>query len=385
MNYHKPLILSLVLLMFSACSGAGQTPSAPQPPGGPDSPAAYVVSGTVVNTAGQPVADADITLRSGYAGVGDIRAKSGADGRYQVNIPEGSWIAQANKWVSYHNRTYCLSARPNNTEPIWANTGAVRDFTLVTHGENPRGGEPYGGELNINVYLEGATYGSAQTVVISLTPEGPLLDGSQGITLQGPLTFTYEQYSVYPVNLYDLPLGRYRVSAAWQQADGSLRSLVATNGSSDSPDYKSDIVQFDGGMMACDTKHYNVVELTTAGSAPVPGNPSESAMIRGSLTAPAGHSLQGSYVIACPLEGGCDAGGNAVQIEATENQAIFEISELTAEAHAVFAWKDVNGNDDIDEGDLLGIYTLNGEDAAAVTPPASNIQIVLEVIQGPTR
>lgn len=100
--------------------------------------------------------------------------------------------------------------------------------------------------------------------------------------------------------------------------------------------------------------------------------------VSGTLTMGAGGDLNGTLVVACFLAGSqCDEAKSAVtQITAGGTEGQFSFSGLAAGEYAVYAFKDMNGNNIPDDGDWYG------EAAQTVTPPASGLLISMQVIGG---
>ena len=65
----------------------------------------------------------------------------------------------------------------------------------------------------------------------------------------------------------------------------------------------------------------------------------------------------------------------------TDASGTYTLTGLSTGSYQIVAWKDVNANQDPDNGDYLGIYAQGG----AVSPPATGIDIAMEVIsEGPS-
>lgn len=119
---------------------------------------------------------------------------------------------------------------------------------------------------------------------------------------------------------------------------------------------------------------------------PVPNptpNPSPTPVagtISGTVTAPAGVSLTGTVARACLFSdiednGLCDA---PVDIQA-DAAGVYTITNLQAAPYAVGAFTDTDGNGTLAPGEYFGIYGT-GEAFTPVTPPATGINITLEVV-----
>ncbi|HEX2865058.1 MAG TPA: hypothetical protein VHN99_10855 [Deinococcales bacterium] len=101
--------------------------------------------------------------------------------------------------------------------------------------------------------------------------------------------------------------------------------------------------------------------------------------ISGTLNLTGSGSLGDMYVLACPASGDCgSADAKVAQTSSSGKTASFTVSGLSNQKYQVFAWGDKNGNQDIDAGDLLGMYTDDGQNPKLVTPPASGLAIAVE-------
>lgn len=72
-----------------------------------------------------------------------------------------------------------------------------------------------------------------------------------------------------------------------------------------------------------------------------------------------------------------------VTLSADTRTGSYTIPGLEAGSYAVAGWKDINQNQTVDSGDYFGVY-LVGRQVALVRPPASNINLSLELTSGTT-
>lgn len=72
-----------------------------------------------------------------------------------------------------------------------------------------------------------------------------------------------------------------------------------------------------------------------------------------------------------------------VTLSADTRTSSYTIPGLETGSYAVAGWKDVNQNQIVDSGDYFGVY-LVGREVALVRPPASNINLGLELVSGTT-
>ncbi|MBK6487263.1 MAG: hypothetical protein IPF98_10405 [Gemmatimonadetes bacterium] len=109
-------------------------------------------------------------------------------------------------------------------------TGVVRNFKLQAEGEiGPNSGWHFGGELRLFVPFAPAGH----RVIVTLTPTGPLIDGSAG---------SVRSYDAREHDnlLNSVPVGVYSASAALVAANGTRTPLTVST--TDQDDYESEVV-----------------------------------------------------------------------------------------------------------------------------------------------
>jgi hypothetical protein len=110
--------------------------------------------------------------------------------------------------------------------------------------------------------------------------------------------------------------------------------------------------------------------------------------ITGSVTVPAGQSVDGVEVFACvpdPATGDCDATKTAsITLSGAGVSTTFDLAALTTEPCYVIAAKDNNQNQSVDAGDLIGGIVDAEGSFVLVTPPVSDVNLTLSMIQSPT-
>jgi Carboxypeptidase regulatory-like domain len=167
----------------------------------------YTVKGSVTDAQGQPLANvqvfADNTLYYNTNAIGI----TDENGFYSIDVrePMGTWHMSAQLETQYQGENYTFSLHPDNDNPFSGTDGAIRNFEWRLSGETPQGFY-YGAVMW--VYADFSDFSllveNMENVEITLTPDGPLIDGSTGemIVHQG----TY---------LEDIPVGRYTVTARY--------------------------------------------------------------------------------------------------------------------------------------------------------------------------
>jgi hypothetical protein len=201
-------------------------------------PAPNVVEGSVRTTDGRPVPGATIRI-SGATGAGrgtTKEATTDANGRYRLRVPLGHYDVDGFADLEYEGQTYrglWLDRTEDGCGRVMSDKGIVRHFVLrvsgpkrcTTNDENAY----HGGEI------AAAAIGLPDEAVVtfSLTPLGPLADGTQG----EPRSYTRTGAAMRRVAaasldettyLYDVPLGRWQVTATVQLPDGSTRAAHLT-------------------------------------------------------------------------------------------------------------------------------------------------------------
>jgi hypothetical protein len=105
--------------------------------------------------------------------------------------------------------------------------------------------------------------------------------------------------------------------------------------------------------------------------------------ISGTVFARSGSSVQGAAVIACLLKNDAcdDTGSGLVQVKGSGPSAKYQLTGLAADEFVMLAWRDLNSNQNLDNGDEVGVYQKSGK-ATQVKAPAQNIDIRLVQFNG---
>lgn len=177
--------------------------------GGTNTPAtAYVAAGSAVDTQGRPLADVEIVVDNQLLSDSNETGKTGSDGRYRIELPQiaATWRVSATHAVEYHGKTYSFPLHPNDDSAFAGNTGGVRNFQWKLKGKRPDGG--FYGAFVVGYTEVGDSSIDIKDVELTLVPDGPLVDGSEGETVTGKFVSTGDGDAVQ-----DIPLGRYTISA----------------------------------------------------------------------------------------------------------------------------------------------------------------------------
>jgi hypothetical protein len=224
--------LSLLLLgasiACSACSSntegkedAGQSP----PPSG--AVETNVVKGRVVDSTGKPLAGAQVVADNQLLYDANVEGVTGADGTYRLELGRAAttWNVSARFQRQYNGQTYTFDLHPSNPNSFATNEGAIRDFAWRLTGPRAEGGT-YGGMVlfDLTVYVDAEdpnTPLARENVELTLTPEGPLVDGSTGAPLTARGTNSGDGFG-----LQDVAIGRYTVTARYAPQGKPARPMV---------------------------------------------------------------------------------------------------------------------------------------------------------------
>ncbi|MDY7225518.1 carboxypeptidase-like regulatory domain-containing protein [Hyalangium rubrum] len=194
-----------------ACSGNGSS----VPDGGSDNPGGGggsggleggVVKGLVVDTQGKPLQNLKVVVENTVFLASYVFGTTGQDGRYRVEVPNGSWKVSIQMERPFQGRTYKIDLAPENPNAFAGTEGAVRNFTWKLTGPRAEQDRFYGASVNIYRVPGDEVYFERQDVELTFTPDGPLIDGSTGqaVTAKPPAGSD---------SVRDIALGRYVITA----------------------------------------------------------------------------------------------------------------------------------------------------------------------------
>jgi hypothetical protein len=193
--------------------------------------------GWTVKASGVPLIGATVAIYGTTMAGQNARfeVKTGKDGRYRQRLPEGIYGLRAEYVLRKDGRSYTLALDP--TDGVTSKShdsadGIAKDFVWRISGVRPGAtpGEPgtheepfkyYGGSMQVSIYQEGFATGqpfpNGSTIIVKLTPEGPLFDGSTGKPVEFRRTFSEQVRSSSYWYPSDIPLGRYTVRLMVEQ------------------------------------------------------------------------------------------------------------------------------------------------------------------------
>ena len=106
-----------------------------------------------------------------------------------------------------------------------------------------------------------------------------------------------------------------------------------------------------------------------------PGTPAGSG-ISGTVTAPGGASASGTIVIACAES---DTECSSALTTTADTAGAYSFTDLQTTPYALVAFQDVDGSQNLTNGDYLGGYSTDNMNLTPVTPPADGINITMQV------
>jgi hypothetical protein len=200
--------------------------------------------GYALNTNGKPLQNVRIMIAAPSLGYGygstAQTVRTDARGYYEIKpMFGGCTVRSAGYLTTYRGKIYALPLHPVDGQiDSIDNNGEIENFVLLTYGpvsaakaaDNPEyTGAYYGGAFNFNYWTREATDLDASpsrlildsVVEITLTPDGPLLDGSKGRVIVVRKKITPRGY--FPIN--DIPIGRYKIKAALVSEGGRLLKI----------------------------------------------------------------------------------------------------------------------------------------------------------------
>ncbi len=211
----------LLVVLFVGCSSGNPAPQSPAPNdppgGGPTVAEPYTVAGRVTDSQGKPLAGIEVFADSTAYDNTNLYGVPNADGDYRIElggITPGSWRVGAYLEREFHGSTFRYSLHPDTAAVFAGVDGAIRNLQWRLSGEPPEGGF-YGGR--IYAYEEGFML-DMESVELTLTPVGPLIDGSSGVSRTSFLERGLE--------ITDVPVGNYRVTARYLPGDGPATDLL---------------------------------------------------------------------------------------------------------------------------------------------------------------
>lgn len=166
----------------------------------------YVVKGYVRDANGSPISGVTVFADNTFLYDSNILGVTDESGHYRIELPEvtTSWRMGADLTKQFNGKSFTFHLAADVDQPLNGSTGAVRDFTWKN-----TGGQIY-------IYPNFSSFGdnlpefNMTDLELTLTPIGPLLDGSTGQTIikrAGPVPGG--------LGVDNIPIGRYKATARW--------------------------------------------------------------------------------------------------------------------------------------------------------------------------
>ncbi|MGB8191436.1 MAG: carboxypeptidase-like regulatory domain-containing protein [Chitinophagaceae bacterium] len=187
---------------------------------------AGIVKGRVVDSKGDPIANAKVVIEHTVLYAKYVYAVTDANGNYKTNVPEGSWHASVQIQKKFLDREYNFELSPDVDAAFAGSAGAVRNFSWKLSGAKPGGGF-YGSY--VAVYNEPGSSFDMTDVEVTLKPNGPLVDGSMGMTITKKLT----DIGGGQEGINDVPIGMYNITARNTTTGQALQIRIRNNGAYD--------------------------------------------------------------------------------------------------------------------------------------------------------
>jgi hypothetical protein len=157
--------------------------------------------------------NADWQLSDDYS----LDGTTDASGAYRIALdpPQSSWHMNAMYGTTWNGVEYGFDLDPVDDSPFVGTAGGVRDFVWRLTGPTPQGDTSYGGTVYVYLDFSGQVAIDPAYLHMTLTPDGPLVDGSAGVVVSG----TGDQ-------IQDVAVGRYVVTAMYEEPGQSSVDLL---------------------------------------------------------------------------------------------------------------------------------------------------------------
>jgi hypothetical protein len=208
----KSIFLALMTIISLSASSCKKDPAGAEAENG-------YATGKVTDTKGNPLAGVEVAVENTLVGYhSTANGVTDSKGLYKIKLSNvGTFHASAYLNKEFNGKQYKLELHCENND-AFGNEGAVRNFQWKLAGTKPVALDGFYG-ATIELYNEPGYYINEENIILTITPVGPLIDGSTGTTITRRPVVT--SYSV--VN--DIPLGKYTVTASYNGAPLRLKKL----------------------------------------------------------------------------------------------------------------------------------------------------------------
>jgi Carboxypeptidase regulatory-like domain len=188
----------------------------------------FTVSGTVLDTKGRPLKNARVWIKPDFV-YGRSEVSTNAEGRYIVrNLLKATYRAFAYTEVVFNSKKSCVRLampNPDDYNSFAVDQGSQRNFRWQLTGKVGREDTHFG--ATIRLANTSGYYATTRSIELTLTPTGPLIDGSTGkvivreVSLEPPASDDA---------LNDIPIGLYQLRAVQIGKDGGRTPIrIGTN------------------------------------------------------------------------------------------------------------------------------------------------------------
>ncbi|PAP78139.1 hypothetical protein [Rubrivirga marina] len=199
--------------------------------------------GVVTDCAGRPLAGVEVRI-SGVTAAGErvgMSAVTDGQGRYATRVPDGFYRVAAEHTVQWQGRPAGFALAPADGDDeqqdaaagiaenlVWRLSGLRPGETAGVEGAYGEAQKYYGAQIQVTSEehgFSGLYFPAGSTLAVTLTPAGPLVDGSAG----APLTFTkaFDRDATSSIHWYltDVPVGPYALAATLTLPDGTPEAV----------------------------------------------------------------------------------------------------------------------------------------------------------------
>jgi hypothetical protein len=166
-----------------------------------------MVQGRVTDAKGNPIAGVRVVVENTVFHASYTYGITNADGYYKATVPHGSWHVTAQLQREFLGKTYRFELHPDTDDDFAGTKGAIRNFTWKLSGAKPRNAGYYGS--SIAVYSQPGSAFAMDEIELTLTPDGPLADGSKGNVITSKLA----DIGGGEDGIRDIPIGKYIITA----------------------------------------------------------------------------------------------------------------------------------------------------------------------------
>jgi hypothetical protein len=182
-----------------------------------------IAKGVVTNHDGSPIPNTKVVIENTILYASYVFATTNAKGEYSVPVPIGSWKASVQIERPFLGKMYKFNLHPDNPNAFAGVDGAVRNFTWKISGAKPEGGY-YGSP--VVAYSDFLSFINMADVELTLTPDGPLANGTTGSVITKRLV----DVGGGEYGIDDVPVGKYTITARNVVTNQNLQIRLRNNG-----------------------------------------------------------------------------------------------------------------------------------------------------------